>query len=244
MHGLGIHDPGHGLFVGAYVRRGNVALGTKPFTEFASVAAGDALEFGLRKLGGIADHAALRATEGNVDDGALPRHPRSEGADFVDRDVWRETDAAFAGAAYGGMKDAVADENFEAAVIHRNRQVDGYLLAGVLEVAVDAVLKAHLLSCKFEARFGGLIDVQLFLRNRTHTDPPGIARAKRKIANLFEGRCPGGPDTLRCNLGSAAQYMNAGMEAQEFRFQEWASENRPMWLASILVRKSATGRGA
>src|SRR5512143_735849 len=44
----------------------------------------------------IADDAALRATERDVDDGALPRHPHRERADRVDGFLRVEADAALA----------------------------------------------------------------------------------------------------------------------------------------------------
>ena len=143
--------------------RRHVALGAEPIGEFAGVAAGDALEFGLRKFGGIADHAALGAAEGNVHHGALPGHPGGESAHFVERDIGRETDAAFARAADRGVQHAVTDEDFEAAVVHRHRQIHGDFLAGILQVAIDAIFETHALSGEFETRLSGFINVQLIL---------------------------------------------------------------------------------
>ena len=50
VHGVGVHDPGHGLLVGAQIGRGNVAFGTKPIAQFGGIAARDAFEFAAGKL--------------------------------------------------------------------------------------------------------------------------------------------------------------------------------------------------
>ena len=44
VHGVGVHDPGHGLLVGAHVGRGNVFFRADEFDERGGVAAGHALE--------------------------------------------------------------------------------------------------------------------------------------------------------------------------------------------------------
>ncbi len=159
VHGVGVHDPGHGLRVGADVRRGNVALWSKPFAQFGGVAAGDALDFVFGKLVGIADHAALRAAEGNIDDGALPRHPGSEGADFVEAHIRRKADTTFTWASDRGVKHAIAGEDFELAVVERDRNVNRDFLAGILQIAVEAIFQIQLVRGDFEARFRRLINV-------------------------------------------------------------------------------------
>jgi len=83
VHGVGVHDPGHGLFVGAHVGSGDVFFGADEFDEFGGVAAGHAFEFALRHFFGVADDSAFGSAEGDVDDGALPGHPGGEGANFV-----------------------------------------------------------------------------------------------------------------------------------------------------------------
>ena len=47
VHGIGIHDPGHGLLVGAHVRRRNVELGTEAIQYLRRVSPRDALQFSL-----------------------------------------------------------------------------------------------------------------------------------------------------------------------------------------------------
>ena len=87
VHGVGVHDPGHGLLVGAHVGGGDVFFGADKLDEFGGVAAGHAFELALGTFLGVADDAALGSAEGDVDDGALPGHPGGEGADFVEGDV-------------------------------------------------------------------------------------------------------------------------------------------------------------
>src|ERR1039458_9196820 len=86
VHGVCVHHPGHDLFVGIDIRRGNVFFGSDEFDQFGGVAPGHALDFAHGHFVGIADHAALGAAERNVDHGALPGHPTGEGADLIERD--------------------------------------------------------------------------------------------------------------------------------------------------------------
>ena len=118
VHGVGIHHPRHDLLVGVDVGRGNIFFGADEFDQFRGVAARHALDFAHRHFVRIADHAALGSAEWNVDDGALPRHPAGEGANFVERNVGSVADAALGGAARDGMLHAESGEDFEAAVIH------------------------------------------------------------------------------------------------------------------------------
>ena len=48
VHRVGVHDPGHGLLVGAEIGRGHVALGAEPFDQFSRIAARDALQLAVR----------------------------------------------------------------------------------------------------------------------------------------------------------------------------------------------------
>src|SRR6202789_3324537 len=138
VHGVAVHDPGHGLLVGVHVGRGDVFFRADELDERGSVAAGHALELALGHVLWVADDAALGSAEGDVDDGALPGHPGGEGADFVERDVGRVADAAFGGAARDGVLDAIAGEDFDAAVVHGDGDVDDDLAGGVAQDFPDA----------------------------------------------------------------------------------------------------------
>ena len=154
VHGVGVHDPGHGLLVGAEVGRGNVALGPKPLAQFGGVAARDAFEFASGELRGIADDAALGAAEGNVHHRAFPGHLAGQRAHFVQRHIGRETDAALARPAHQRMMHAITDEDFQPPVIERHGNVDGDLLVGIAHEAVNAVFETQLFGGDFKARFG------------------------------------------------------------------------------------------
>ncbi len=163
VHRVGVHDPGHGLLVGAQIRSGNVALGPDKLDDLRGIAASDALDFAHGKFGRIADHATLRAAKRNVNDGAFPRHPGGKRANFVESHVGSEADATLARPAHDGVMDAVADENFHVPVIERHRDVHRNLLVGVLHVAVQAFFETQTLGSHFEARFGGFVDVEFVI---------------------------------------------------------------------------------
>ena len=141
VHGVGVHDPGHGLLVGVHVGRGDVFFRADEGDEFGGVAAGHALELALGHVFGVADDATLGSAEGDVDDGALPGHPAGEGADFVERDVGRVADASLGGAAGLGVLDAVTGEDLDGAVIHGDGDVDDDFAGGIAEDLPDALVE-------------------------------------------------------------------------------------------------------
>src|SRR4029077_17378101 len=135
VHGIGIHHPGHDLFVGIDVGGGNVLLGANEFDQFGGVTTSHALDFTHRHFVRIADHTPLGAAKGNVDHGALPGHPAGEGAHFVEGDVRGVADAPLSGAACDGVLYAESRKNFEVAIIHLHRDVDRNLAVGVSQHA-------------------------------------------------------------------------------------------------------------
>ena len=149
VHGVGVHDPGHGLLVGAHVGRGNVFFRPDELDQLGGVAAGHALQLALGHLLGVADDAALGAAEGDVDHRALPGHPGGQGADFVERDVGRVADAALARAARDGVLDAVAGEDFDAAVVHGHGDMNDDLAGGIAQHLPDAGVEIE--------TFGGIV---------------------------------------------------------------------------------------
>src|SRR6185295_13563086 len=135
------------------------------------VAAGDALEFEVGEHARVADDSAFRAAEGDVDDRALPGHPGGEGADFVEGNVWRETDAAFAGASGDGVLDSVAGEDFKAAVVKADGDVNGEFPGGHGADFSHAVVEVEKPGGFVEARFGGEPRVEfLFESGRSFED--------------------------------------------------------------------------
>src|SRR6185312_17026989 len=101
----------------------------------------DALQLTIGQHGGVADHAPLGAAERNVDDRAFPRHPRSKSAHFVEADVRRIADTAFAGSARDGMLHTIAGEELNAAVIELNRNIDGQLARGIAQNFADTFIE-------------------------------------------------------------------------------------------------------
>ena len=133
VHGIGIHDPRHGLLVGVHVGSGNIFFRPDEFEQLSGVAARHTFEFAARHFLGIADDAALGSAKWNVDDSALPRHPAGECADFVESNVRAIADAAFGRSASDGMLDTVAGENFQLAIVELDRDMNDDLPVGIAE---------------------------------------------------------------------------------------------------------------
>ena len=166
VHRISIHDPRHDFVIGVDVRRGNVALGAEEFHDLGSVAAREPFQFAEGEQIGIADDAAFGAAEGNVDDGALPRHPGGQGAHLVQRDIGGEADAAFAWAARDGMLDAVSGEDFQAAIVQLDGDVDGDFFGRGAQGLALAVVQIEAGGGLVKAGFGGQPGVFLLLERQ------------------------------------------------------------------------------
>jgi len=167
VHGVGVHDPGHSLLVGVHVGGGHVFFGADELDEFGGIAASHALEFALRHFLRIADDSAFGAPEGDVDDGALPGHPGGEGADFVESDVRRVTDAAFGGTTSDGVLHAVAGEDFDRAVIHADGDVNDDLTGWVAEDFPDTSVEVKFACGKVESSGLGFPGVCFLLESES-----------------------------------------------------------------------------
>ena len=91
----------------------------------------------------IADDAALAAAERDVRDGALPRHPRGERGDLVERDAGMVADAAFRGPERDVVLHAIAGEDLDGAAVHLHRTRHDDLALGVREDFPDAALEVQ-----------------------------------------------------------------------------------------------------
>jgi hypothetical protein len=124
VHRVGVEDPGHLAPRRADVGRGDVLLGADLVDDLARVAAGQALELALGEDLRVADDPALGAAERDAHQRALPGHPHRERLDLVERDVRVVADPALRGPARDVVRDPVAGEDLDAAVVHRDRDRD------------------------------------------------------------------------------------------------------------------------
>ena len=161
VHGVGVHYPGHGAFVGVHVGRRDVFLRSDDVDDGRGVAAGDTFEFDLGHDGGVTDDAAFAAAVGEIDDCALPGHPGGEGADLVEGNVGRVADAAFGGAAGDGVLDAVAGEDLDLAIVKHDGDGDGELFGGGLEDLAKTGVEREALSGIVETDLGVTPRVEL-----------------------------------------------------------------------------------
>src|ERR1051325_5582655 len=128
-----VHDPRHRLFVGVDVGRGNVAVWSNDRRDLESVAARESFEFGFGKTLRIANHTALAATIRNADSGALPRHPRLERLDFVERDVGMITNAALGWTTRDVVLHAITFKYLHVAAIHLHGNGNDQLPFGIFQ---------------------------------------------------------------------------------------------------------------
>ena len=118
MHGIGIHDPRHGLLVGIDVGRGHVFFRADELDELRGVAARHALQLTHRHFVRIANHSTLGSAEWNIHDGAFPGHPTSKGANFIEGHIRCITDSAFCRAASNRVLHPEPGKDFQLPVVH------------------------------------------------------------------------------------------------------------------------------
>src|SRR5215469_598998 len=124
VHGIGIHDPGHDLGIRVHIWSGNITIGANQDRNLGSIAACKTFEFGARELVWIADDTAFSASEGNIDDGALPGHPHGQGTYFVLGNFGAKADAAFGRAAIDVVLYAVARKHFHVSIVHAHGEIN------------------------------------------------------------------------------------------------------------------------
>jgi hypothetical protein len=108
LHRERVHHPGHDSGAGAHVGCWNVDGRSDEIENLRNVAARDALEFPIGHFQRVAGNAALGTAERDVDDGALPGHPRRQRFAVVEVDAGVIADAAFARAARVVVDNAIA----------------------------------------------------------------------------------------------------------------------------------------
>ena len=92
-----------------------VLIGTDDFDQLGGVAARNTFQLVHRQRGRIAGNAAFSTAERKVDDGTLPRHPKRQGGDLVERHAGMVPDAALCRSARKTELNAIARIDFELA---------------------------------------------------------------------------------------------------------------------------------
>ena len=152
VHGVGIHDPGHGLLVGVHVGGGDVLLGTDELEQFGGVAPRHALQFALRHFVRIADDAALGAAERNVHHRALPSHPAGQRAHLVKVHVGCVAQSALGRAPRNGVLHPESGEHLQVPIVHLHRDMNDDLAARTPQHLPQAFIKIQLLRGQVETR--------------------------------------------------------------------------------------------
>jgi hypothetical protein len=128
--------------VRVHIGRGDVTVGSEDVADRLGEAPREPLLLAEAHHFRIALHAALRASERNVDHRGLPGHQGRKRAHLVEVGVRVVADAALVGTAGGVVLDAVAGEDLEVAVVHANRHLHGQLPVGRAEDRAHLVLEA------------------------------------------------------------------------------------------------------
>ena len=178
VHRVRVEDPGHLARARADVRRRDVLLRADLVDDLARVAARHPFELADGELLRVAGDAALGAAEGDAHQRALPGHPHRQRAHLVERDVGVVADAALRRPTRDVVRDAVALEDLDVAVVHRHGDRDGDRLLALREdvddVVVDRERPRDLAKLRLGDSVGVLAQVRDGLVDRAHGHTPCV----------------------------------------------------------------------
>jgi len=126
----------------------------------------------MRESVRIAANAALGPAKRNVDDGALPGHPRCQRTNFINIHIGRVAYAALGRAASEIVLDAKAFKDFYAPGIHARRDVDLQLAVGDAHHRIEIGVQIEQLRRAIKARHHGfkrivLLDLSRIINHGT-----------------------------------------------------------------------------
>ena len=128
--------------VGSHVRGGDVLVRAEQDGDFRGVPARQVFEFLRRQPGRVANHAAFRPAERNIDHGAFNGHPEGQGAYLVNIRLRVVADAALRRAARDIMVNPIAGEHFHRTIAHIDGEVDREFALGGAQHLMDVVVQA------------------------------------------------------------------------------------------------------
>jgi hypothetical protein len=136
---VGVFNPGHNLLVGSEIGAKAVDLGANEtlFGELHSVSTSNLFDFTLGVLLGVNLNATFSTTEGNICDGELEGHQRSERHDFLQVHVGRITGSALDRKLVMLVLGTVANDALDGAVVSAdgNRETND-IVAGADQLEV------------------------------------------------------------------------------------------------------------
>ena len=133
MHRIGVHDPRHGLFIGAHVGRHDIHLRSDEGNHLLGEPAREPLNFRARHFGGITRNAALGSPVRQARQRAFPAHPHGQRGYLPQRHVGMIAQPALGGAEREVMLHAVAGKNFGGTIVEANGQRDDHGALGKFE---------------------------------------------------------------------------------------------------------------
>ena len=133
VHRIGVHHPGHDLFVGVHIGRRDVLGRADDDADLTGVTARHPLEFTARELARIDPDAAFGAAVRHVDRSVFDRHPGRQRHHLRQRHVLVKAHTPFAGAPAGVVLHPVALKVGGGAVVQQDRHVHDQGALGALQ---------------------------------------------------------------------------------------------------------------
>jgi len=114
---VGVHQPGHHLFIRAQVRCRDIPIRANHIDDLHGIPTSQPLQFGPRQHGRIDPDATFRSAERQLHQRAFPGHPHGECGDFAQIDILVIADATFRRTHGQHMLHAVSDHRFYVLVV-------------------------------------------------------------------------------------------------------------------------------
>src|SRR5687767_234780 len=123
-----VHHPCHNLGSRVYVGRRDIDIWSDEVSDLAHVAPAQALQFTYAHALGIADDTTLSTAKRDVDDRCLPRHPRGERPNRVERFLRMKPQSSLARASCRVVLHAEPGKDTGTSVIHSDGDADSVLV--------------------------------------------------------------------------------------------------------------------
>src|SRR6185437_14236794 len=121
MGGVGIHKPGHDLFIRAQIWPHDICLWSDKWNHFQHVSARNSLQLNRSQAPGIHCDPSLCATIGKISKGTFPTHPYSQCCRFPQSQGRCKTSASLGRTKGKMMLHAIALEDSDASIFAMDR---------------------------------------------------------------------------------------------------------------------------
>src|SRR5258708_6111677 len=179
LHRIGIHHPRHHLSIGVDIGGGDVAVRSDQNRQLAGKAPSHPLQLAAGHLLRIADHAALRATVGDVHYRAFPGHPGRQRLHLIQADVGVVADSTLRRSEGKAVLDPISLEDANRAIVHSGGNADDQTALRLDENLPNAGVELEVFRRSGELLVGDMERIEVFHRISAPRSPMMLLGGRR-----------------------------------------------------------------